>query len=508
MKRYCYTPLLIFIIFYGSTQSNHTQMEGLSCVNDYLRNISCVWRNSTDFSGQRCELEGNRGFGRIWLSVFCNGFLITKIYYHPGRNIKTHPPDKPTVSGDKITWSRGINFPNDIKQYEFELQFKQAHTSWEMAKPQSVSHGSSVLLDQNKLTVGEVYQARVRVKPVEPINEGYLQGEWSNWSPVVSWKSEAGKKEIPLQPVENTPALPDDIRIVLIVGFHVLLVLAVISLIIYKVNKSNWFLKPKNQHVPDPSKYFQSLHTIHGGNFRKWLGFQNSVGPFLTPQSCDDISPVEVSDIWDVSLMDLNAQMSTAMLLPFNQVDSGLENSGTSHASSSGFATMGYFYSKSHSGSLCLETCPVYFTYHPEEGPNPALSSSSSSYESLQSPSYQPKDPLSPDSGFDMAGEEHYEEDQDDGVNNEEETNVTEGNHLVSFIISLSQGSLGSVRPVESFPPMPVIKPWPELVTAPSYSSTSEPAESSVARPSSMIEPCGSGYLTMKEMQEYSNKSI
>ncbi|XP_051994943.1 interleukin-2 receptor subunit beta-like isoform X2 [Xyrauchen texanus] len=447
---------------------------------------------------------------KICLSVVCNGSLITKMNYHPGRNIKTHPPDMPSVRGNNITWSRGIHFPKDIKHYEFELQFKKAHTSWEMAKPQLVSHGSSLLLNQNKLTVGEEYQARVRVKPVEPIDEGYLQGEWSNWSPAVSWKSETGKKEIQQQPsVERTAALPSDSHTILIVGFHVLLVLAVISLIIYmKVKKSIRFLKPKNQHVPDPSKYFQPLHTIHGGNFRKWLGVQNSVGPFLTPQSCDYISPVEVSDIWDVSLMDTKSQMSTATHLYSNQVDSGLENSGTSHASSSGFATMGYFYSKSHSGSLCLETCPVYFTYHPEEGPNPALSSSSSSYERLQSPSHQPKDPLNPDSGFDMAGEEHYEEDQDDGVINEEETNLTKGNHLVSFIISLSQSSLGLVCPGESFPPMPVIKPWPELVTPPSCSSTSKPAESTVARPSSMIEPCGSGYLTMKEMQEYSNKSI
>ncbi|XP_051569691.1 interleukin-2 receptor subunit beta-like [Myxocyprinus asiaticus] len=526
MKHYCYTPLLIFILLYGTAQSSHTQMEGLSCVNDYLTNISCVWWNS-DFTHQRCELEGDREFGRIpkcelvplkshsyllrgcsvtfeevnfffadriCLRVFCNGSLITKMHYHPGRHIKTHPPDKPTVSGANITWSRGINFPNDIEHYEFELQFKQANTSWEMARTQFVSHGSSVVLNNNELTVGQEYQARVRVKPVEPIDAGYLKGEWSDWSPAVSWRSETGKTE----PEENPP-------LVLIIGFHVLLVLAGISLIIYKVNKSSWLLKPKHQHVPDPSKYFQPLHTVHGGNFQKWLGCQNSVGPYLTPQSHDDISPIEVSDIWDVSLMDSNVRMSTATLLHSNQADSGLENSGTSHASSSGFSNIGYFYSKSRSGSLYLETCPVYFTYHPEEGPNPALSSSSS-YERLQNPSYKVEVPLSPESGFDM--EKHYEEDPDDEENNEEETSVTEGNNLVSYIISLSQGSLGSVRPIESFPPITVFTPCPEFVRAPSCSLTSEPADGAVVRPSSMIEHCGSGYLTLKEMQKFSNKSI
>lgn len=48
-------------------------------------------------------------------------------------------------------------------------------------------------LDHNKLSVGEEYQARVRVKPVEPMNDGYIRGEWSDWSPAVSWRSEIGK---------------------------------------------------------------------------------------------------------------------------------------------------------------------------------------------------------------------------------------------------------------------------------------------------------------------------
>lgn len=196
--------------------------------------------------------------------------------------------------------------------------------------------------------------------------------------------------------------------------------------------------------------------------------------------------------------MDPDAQMSTAALVHSNQMDSGLENSGTSHASSSGFSNMGYFYSKSLSGSLYLESCPVYFSYHPEEGTGSTLSSPGSSYDCLQTPSYQMEQPMSPDSGFDIPGEQNCDEDQDAAA---------EGHALVSFIMSL-QGSLGTVRPAESFAPMPIITPWSEPVRAPSCSSTSERAEGAVARPSSMIEPCGSGYLTLKEMQKYSNKSI
>lgn len=206
--------------------------------------------------------------------------------------------------------------------------------------------------------------------------------------------------------------------------------------------------------------------------------------------------------------MDPDAQMSTAALVCSNQMDSGLENSGTSHASSSVFSNIGYFYSKSHSGSLYLESCPVYFTYHPEEGTSSTVSSPGSSYDCLQTPSYQTEQPMSPDSGFDMPGEQSCEEDQDDEDINGEERAAAEGRALVSFIMSLSQGSLGAVRRAESFAPVPIITPWSEPVRAPSYGSPSEPEEGAVVRPSSMIEPCGSGYLTLKEMQKYSNKSI
>ncbi|RXN32826.1 interleukin-2 receptor subunit beta-like protein [Labeo rohita] len=440
MKDYWYTPLFVFFIFYGTGQSSNMQ------------------------------------------------------------TVKTQPPDKPTVSGDNITWSKGSNFPEDIEVYEFQLQYKAAHTSWETAEHVDVIQEAPVQLDHSKLTVGEEYQARVRVKPVEPKDEGYFRGEWSDWSPAVSWRSEIGK--LPVRPVL------DDMHIVLIVGFNILVFLAVLCVLIYKAKKSSRSLKkPNNQHVPDPSKYFQPLHTVHGGNFRKWLGCQNSVGPFLTPQSCDDISPVEVSDFWDVSLMDPDAQMSAAALVHLSQMDSGLENSGTSHASSSGFSNMGYFYSKSNTGSLYLESCPVYFTYQPEEDTNSNHSSPGSSFDCLQTPSYQVEQPMSPDSGFDMPGEEHFEDDQEDEDGGAERC-AAEGQALVSFIMSLSQASHNAFRPAESFAPVTIITPWSEPVRAPSCASTSEPAEGAVVRPSSMIEPCGSGYLTLKEMQKYSNKSI
>lgn len=541
MKDYWRSLLFIFIILCGTCQSSNSQTGDLTCVNDYMTNISCVWWNYSNFSNQQCELEVNCKISpssqskssrcelvpqnnlsnsprscflfcenayffflsKMVLSVSCNGSLISSLHYKPGRHIKTQPPDKPVVNGSNVSWSKGSNFPKSIKKHEFQLQFKDAHTSWEMAKPGQLSQENYTQLNHDLLTVGEEYQARVRVKPVEPKTDGHFRGEWSEWSPAVSWRSEIGN--LPVKPKEDSPKKRDNMPVIMIVGFNLLLGLIIIPIIIYKVKKSSRPLKPI-QHVPDPSKYFQPLHTIHGGNFRKWLGGQNSVGPFLTPQSSDDISPVEVSDMWDVSLMDPDAQMSTTMLVHAGQVDSGVENSGTSKASSSsGFYNMGYFYSKSHTGSLYLESCPVYFSYLPDEGTHSSLSSSSSSCHSLGSPSSLPEQPMSPDSGFAMSDEQHCEDDGDGEEIGGAERAVAEGKALVSFIMSLSQGG---VQPAEGFPPVPVFSAWSELVKAPSCASLCEPAESTALRPASMIEPSGSGYLTLKEMQKYSNKSI
>ncbi|XP_043090640.1 uncharacterized protein LOC122341356 [Puntigrus tetrazona] len=575
MKGQWHTSFFTLIIFYGTGQSRNTQTEGLACVSDYVTDISCVWWNSTVSSDQRCVLGGKCDIKRC-VSRSCE--LLPLSNQSPSRRscslsfdkhvVKTQPPDMPTVSEDRITWSKGSNFPEAIKSYEFQLQVKALHTSWETATLRNCSQENDVQLDHNKLTVGEVYQARVRVKPVEPLDHGYFRGEWSDWSPTVSWRSEIGKP--PMKPrYDVSPSVPDDIRIVLIIGSLILLVLTSLCLVICKLKKSKRSIKPNNQHVPDPSKYFQPLHTVHGETSssqvslhmqnlthtnshahthththsnvaflsnaysyhvsashrthththththtlttcafppaQKWLGCQNSVGPFLTLQSCDDISPVEVSNFWDVSLMDPAAQMSAAV---FNQVDSGLENSGTSHASSSVFSNMGYFYSKSNRGSLYLESCPVYFSYHPEEATSSTASSPGSSYDCLQTPSYQTDQPVSPDSGFGMAGEELCEDEQEDEDWRDAETCAVEGQALISFIMSLSQGSHSAVRRPESLSPVAVSTPLSEPARASGGASGSEPAEAAVVRASSMIEPCGSGYLTLKEMQKYSNKSI
>lgn len=166
---------------------------------------------------------------------------------------------------------------------------------------------------------------------------------------------------------------------------------------------------------------------------------------------------------------------------------------------SSGVSNMGYFYSEHQPGSLCLDSCPVYFTYHPEGD----AVQSSMTYERLRGTA-----PTSPDSGFGMEveKEEAYGEEQEADKGQEQKTECSGVNmqHLVSFVLSLPESTRVTIPPTFA-----ELTPWHEESESSGSSTNSESQDIAAVRPSSMVvQPCSSGYLTLKEMQKYSNKSI
>lgn len=166
---------------------------------------------------------------------------------------------------------------------------------------------------------------------------------------------------------------------------------------------------------------------------------------------------------------------------------------------SSGVSNMGYFYSEHQPGSMCLDSCPVYFTYHPEGD----TLQSSLSYERLRGDTL-----TSPDSGFGMEPEkeeaDEKEGDEDPGKGQEMECSGVNMQHLVSYVMSLPE-STRVIIPLS----LTELTPWYEEPNSPGISAHLEPPDGAGVRPSSMVvQPCSSGYLTLKEMQKYSNKSI
>lgn len=187
------------------------------------------------------------------------------------------------------------------------------------------------------------------------------------------------------------------------------------------------------------------------------------------------------------------------MLIYANDPGSSRQQMSDGSQLSSGVSNMGYFYSEHQPGSMCLDSCPVYFTYHPEGG----VIQSSMSYERLRGAM-----PTSPDSGFglEVEKEEADEEKQEDHTEKEQKKECSGVNmqHLVSFVLSLPESTRVTIPP--SFGEL---TPWHEETESSGLSTNSEAQDNTVVRPSSMVvQPCSSGYLTLKEMQKYSNKSI
>ncbi|XP_072531215.1 interleukin-2 receptor subunit beta [Salminus brasiliensis] len=533
--------LIPVLLLSGAARSSHTH-SGLSCVNNFITSISCTWQNTSQLTGQACSLHAKRdtskgpkmvqcvlkplefhsdaprgclivfpslnfNFGDIiCLKVVCNATVVLQLTdYHPGSNIKLDPLDRPRVYRGNITWNRGAK---RIMQCQYQLQFKPLSHSWKDIKPVDVDRAFAVL-DNDSLVLGRWYEARVRVKPVD-FDSGHYQGQWSDWSPSVNWMSDIGREKN-TEDIE-TALTPEPLWIFIVISL--ILLISITVCIAHRCCMS----RAGREHIPDPSKYFQPLLSTHGGNFQKWLGPQHTTHSLLTPRSCDcEISPVEVSGVLDSTLVDKMLHFHTNLTSSFQQT------SGDSQ-SSSGFSNMGYFYSETQPGSLNLETCSVYFTYHPEEGSGDELQSTSS-YERLQCQEQEPGEPSSPDSGFGMEGEgeeedadeEEQEKESMDDEEKDKKCSVVNVQHFVSFVLSLPESS----RAIESttatqvplsFTQLPELLPWPEAEVEEDgvgIGNSSEPPEGAVGRPSSMVvQPCSSGYLTLKEMQKYSNKSI
>ncbi|XP_041943449.1 interleukin-2 receptor subunit beta [Alosa sapidissima] len=541
--------LLQLLLLARMTHQAQHQQEDLSCLNDYLGNVSCVWNclNKSekvkdqcilwakttkrgkesvscelmslgqDHCYKGCHLQFNNKDYSVThiaaLEVKCKGKVEKSSNYTFSKNIKLRPPDIPSVARGNLSWSPGPKKPRTMEKFIFERQFKKADEPWEAARVRNHTETTEQL--GPLLHLGVRYQARVRVMPFITAERSSYRGTWSDWGPVLTWTSDVGDP-LPTPPLQRLP-LPVK-KISLLCG-GLCLVVAMTLCCNKKVRTlscCNRF-KMKSQHIPDPSRYFQPLHTVHGGDFQKWLSPMFGPESFAATQPPDSISPVEVTP-----MLYTEPYLAPGAFMPLGG-KSGEDYIGSGQSSC--YSNMGYFYSESQPGLLHIESCPIYFTYPPEAGGNmpkaDTSGTSGTSYERLEqiqqfhfseAPDlHNPQgEQLSPDSGFGV------EVSEEGGMNEEEEEEWKRQKEEHSFTARLQ--SLGIPIPIQA-PLSSPLRP-PELMstimecedTAPvtSCNYTPSPPEASLARSASMvIQPCGSGYLTVKEMQNtYSNKSI
>eukprot|EP00064_Thunnus_orientalis_P005895 superscaffoldBa00000595_g5909 len=423
-----YVPVVLFSLH---AAHSHKDSQGLSCVNDFVNNVSCTWNGSLTGPGVDCWISGWR---KTWIfvedetqttaimqncklkqykdslpgcsfvfekkfscaDVFpnitmeCYGTLVGKLTnYEPCYHIKMHPPSAPNVNRTDdeilISWNQGSPLSNFLKIFNFEVQIKQNHQTWQ-----------------------------------------------------------------------------------------------------------------------------------------KWLNPLSVSESFFTAQPCDHISPVEVCESWDVVRSTSPSSSSTTALLYFRSYPSaGSDTSGvvdnSSSSISSGFSNMGYFMSSSSSSSARTHPSPAYFTYKEDfcnlqnsHNLHLSLCPSLTTCESLK------MEPQSPDSGFGIGEEDEEDKEDKRDVVGEEVSDDHQSTPLLILPLHLPSRMCPS-----SIPPPPLHPPSLTQISSDSQqvdatvadasgSYAAWPVAGSMYRSSSMpVEPCKTGYLTLKELQTtFSNKSI
>lgn len=154
-------------------------LQGLFCVNDFVKSVTCSWRHKAFDPSSDCWLSGvetthviknNRretkpvsrscklqqhgefqrctfsfitttfnSYGKIpAISVSCNTTVIeTCPDYSPKNHIKMHPPGTPNVSSSinvtRISWGLGSPHSVFLRSFNFEVQIKRILQSWNVS---------------------------------------------------------------------------------------------------------------------------------------------------------------------------------------------------------------------------------------------------------------------------------------------------------------------------------------------------------------------------------------
>ncbi|XP_035037680.1 interleukin-2 receptor subunit beta isoform X1 [Hippoglossus stenolepis] len=551
----------LIVLFAASTAHSHkeSQTRGLACVNDFVRNVSCTWSSSPVAPGVDCWIHGTK---TIWIfenqtrysrliiqscklkphetsppgctfafenhvfnryefnniSMECDGKLLENLpMFEPYKHIQMNPPGVPAVSSTAnetlISWSPGSPLSSFLITLNFQVQIKLKQQMWK--EDSTLSTQEPQLKIHARQPKGH-YQVRVRVSP-----GGTHSGHWSNWSPTTSWTASHGQDRL------LPPTLLIMWAVMLPVGFLVV-VLVFYLCCVHKGCCRRLKVKP----VPNPSYYFHTIHSVQGGNLKKWLNPLSAPESYFMAQPGDHISPVEVCEGWDTVPPASPSSISTIALLhiggfPSAGSDTSKVVDDSSSSSSSCFSNMGYFMSSTSSSVARTDPNPVYFTYqddfhnlHNEGRLHLALCpslTSSSAYERLK------REPQSPDSGFGIGQED--EEDKSDKTSMAAEGDEVSDDPLSSppLILPLHPPSwvcfpssvlsplhLPGLNQIYSDSQEEEEEEEEEDVAAADSNYAAWPVAGPMCRSSSMsAEPCKRGYLTIKELQTtFSNKSI
>ncbi|CAB1312309.1 unnamed protein product [Coregonus sp. 'balchen'] len=201
-----------------------------------------------DTSRFKITLYHNRSNGHI------SATLLDKEYM-PVKHIKPNAPINLTINQMSsqycVTWmssyEKYLEFGNLLTDnLNYELRFyRSGHQIYVVKAP----HSTNISRNVEEFEPDTEYTVKVRSIP----NQQLFQGQWSEWSSEVHWRTD------PIQKVAELPT--NTFTAILCVLVPVLLILCYIPIV--RLNKSAF--------IPTPAPYFQSLYTDCEGDFRSWV---------------------------------------------------------------------------------------------------------------------------------------------------------------------------------------------------------------------------------------------
>ncbi|KAJ3600515.1 hypothetical protein NHX12_031496 [Muraenolepis orangiensis] len=550
--------------------SPYTALSGLSCVNDFVNKVSCTWDSSMDHHVDCC-VSGNKTV-REWINsslhvlrmnrscklkplggqiqgcsfvfeqkkfscaeqmsgikVDCNGTTVDELSsYLPCDHIKMNPPSTPNVSTSAnetvISWGAGSPRSDYFKNFDFEVQIKHNDQTWQENGLFSQRQELSFLTRGRQ---AGLHRVRVRVRPPTE----YYRARWSDWSPVTSWEVETGDEEIA---ADNTTALKHLVYVTAVPLIFGLLLFIALLYIIFRCKPQLFRSKP----LPDPSKYFHGVYSLHGKNLKKWLNPQAGTGSYFVAHSSDSISPVVVvATAPSPSSGSCQSSVNAALLhllsagrnAPCPSSLSYVSSVSTSSSSSSSgpspcFSNPSYLYPDDGPPAA---TCPPCDPCDPGDsvfhiGPLPPTLAACQPLGAVPR-THHWMEPHSPDSGVSVGTKYLAGEGMDKGWEQEEEREEEKAcnsswEYGLSRVFLLASRTYLNVLPSASHiqlqPPTtnPVNDDRDDYDDddGDQYDCTPLPVGCAMGRSISMpVEPCNRGYHTLKDLQNtYSSKSI
>ncbi|XP_069726719.1 interleukin-9 receptor-like isoform X2 [Phaenicophaeus curvirostris] len=307
----------------------------LSCLNNYVTTVSCMWaveepmgdgpfylhftnlwskgHNASckltagesmqdqyhctirlasqilETDGYTVSLQGNF-FGR-------NHTYITFPEYNPRKHIKLDPPfnieSNITASQCHIQWSVPWHL-EEILQYE--LQYKEYSMSWEVALNKTLpSSLPQIKIELTELHSGITYIARVRCKVSE--NEDSYSSQWSEWSQTTVFQR------------ADVPKLSEKILITRTMQFLIIpLSFGTLLYLFWNFNLSSRAKSLSCFNIPTPAAFFQPLYDLHNGNFKDWVG-PNDTCTQLRREEASNSNKVIADGVSDLNSQELISQI-------------------------------------------------------------------------------------------------------------------------------------------------------------------------------------------------------